>query len=362
MKRFGLLLAVAALLIIVGLGCSSKKSDKSSASGGYLTLVSYASPAGTIRENNQLPMNVTLSCNRAGALIYYTSGATPADPTVTSSIYASTPLTIDAGYADGTYIVKYFAWYKDPDTGNFEQENPFNTSTYKFREDIRPPSIAISPSPGAYADPAAITIELKATDTHDTPAQITIKYTTDGTDPRTSGTATTGTGDGTVVPWTGGKLTIKAVAVDMADNESSVLTATYTVDMAGAAQEVMNLINADRAAASPSLDPLNWNAAWAGACTEHSTGLEAAGNDEHQPSDLDDQNRQLLDFDGDPGTGYVIAATAFAFGTSATGPTDFYNKIKSVPALWAELMKASCTEFGCGFNDDTWEMMCSYNP
>jgi hypothetical protein len=162
MKKFGLLLAVAALLMIVGLGCSSKSKDKTSGGGGTLTLTSYATPGGTVRENSVLPMDVTLSCNRAGALIYYTSGGSPADPDLSSPIYDGTPLTIDASYADSTFIVKYFAWYQDPKTMNFEQENPFNESIYKFRVDITKPTCKIDPAGGAYADPSTVTITITA--------------------------------------------------------------------------------------------------------------------------------------------------------------------------------------------------------
>lgn len=125
------------------------------------------------------------------------------------------------------------------------------------------------------------------------------------------------------------------------------------------AYAVLNYINADRE--SLSLNPLFWNRDWAAACTAHATGLERAGNDGCYPNDLDDQNKQLMDFDMDPATGYHIFAIAMTFGAHATDAYDFYNKIKSVSSLWDVLMDPASTELGCGYCDDTWELMCS-NP
>ena len=106
MKRLALVLALAALVTIVGVGCSSSKKDSDSSGGGGLTLTSSATPGGATRENSQLPLTVHLTSNRASALIYYTNGSNPADPSLTSSIYDdATPIQIDASYTDGTYII-----------------------------------------------------------------------------------------------------------------------------------------------------------------------------------------------------------------------------------------------------------------
>lgn len=372
MKRWMILVSVAALILIVGLGCSSKKSDKSGGGGGVLTLTSSASPPGILRENSQLPLTVTLTANRTGALIYYTSGGTPADPTTSSPIFDPVaPIVIDGTYAEGTYVIKYFAWYQDPVTLNMEQEFPFNTSTYKFREDIHPPTVYINPDGGSYSDPSSITITITASDSHDAPADITVKYTTDGTDPRTSGTAQSGTGDGTTVPWTGDDLTVKAYAIDQAGNESGVKTATFTVDKSGWAQEVWELINADRAAATPSVSALNWRGDWAAGCDGHCEqvylGREAGTLVKVDTSLVtwynsdDTQHRQLMDFDGVPATGYFVSATAVAVGVEGmTSPTDFYTMLMN--NFSAQLLDPTVTDFGCGFHEDVWEAMWTYNP
>ena len=125
--------------------------------------------------------------------------------------------------------------------------------------------------------------------------------------------------------------------------------------------EVLALINADRAAAGGK-DPLDWEPTWAAACEDHSYGLEQAGDTNPSPDHYDNLGNQLLDFDDDNLNYYLDNVAAYAFGTLATGPEDFYNKIKGQTQLWNELMEDACEKFGCGFYDDTWEMMCTYTP
>lgn len=368
MRSWNLVLSVGVLVVVVGAGCSTREEDKEPG-----PLSSWARPAGNIWENVQLDsgdLQVTLERNRAGARIHYTKsdspGAVPADPTTFSPVFNSaSPITIDSTHKDSSFTIKYFAYYQDPTTLEIEQEDT-NTDVYTFREDIHPPTVSITPSSGSYADPGAVTVTILATDTHDTTDQITVWYTTtnDGStpeDPRTSSGVQEGTGDGVDVPWTGGILRIRTYAVDQAGNASGVTAAQYTVDTTAAAQQVMELINADRRSNGVSPD-LTWKTDWAAACTAHAAGLERAGNDEHQPNNYDDENKQLYDADKNPATGYHIQASARYFGTQATGPTDFYDKIKMVPNLLDALMSSPVTEFGCGFDDDTWEMMCTNNP
>lgn len=381
MRKWGLVLSVAALVVIVGLGCAKKsKSDKNS---GALTLQSSANPTPGTRENSELPFEVTLSANRGGAVIYFTSGASPTTPTTSSTVFdPANPITIDTGFASQDYVIKFFAWYQDPASLNIELEYP-NEVTYRFREDINPPSISMTPAPGAYGDPGAITITLTASDTHDSPSQITIKYTTtnDGTtpeDPRTASSPQTGTGDGATVAWTTGTLRIRAFAEDQAGNSSTLLEATYSVDPVAAAQMVMGLINQDRANQSPAVDPLTWDSGWAGWCATHSkvvydaeqagtvvkpAGTESEGMIPHWYSS--DDERQLVDYDDQDTIGYVTSnfgANVWLCGMHADGATAFYNSLKGLSNMWQDLMSESCTHFGCGFEGDVWEAACTNVP
>ena len=355
MKKFGILLAVAALLMIAGLGCSSKKKDDDSGgSGGVLTLTSYASPPGSLRENSELPMDVVLSCNRAGALIYYTSGGSPADPSTGSPIYDGTPLTIDTGYQDGTFIVKYFAWYKDPDTGNFEQECPppdgFHTDTYMFKPDIKKPTVKIEPPGGAFGDPASVTITITASDPPNTPDTCTIYYETtdDGTDPPVPTTSSTsGPGDGTNVAWTGGTLKIAAIAVDAAGNQSAnVARATFSIDSTQAVYIVLEKINDARELLG--YDDLLMDPAFAGGCAAHCQVIWNAENGTGTlmiPSGKDSEglipywyeetdNRQLIDWDDGDSIGFYITMlggkTHFPMGMHAGSADEFFTSISGM--------------------------------
>jgi uncharacterized protein YkwD len=206
------------------------------------------------------------------------------------------------------------------------------------------------------------------------PADITVKYTTtnDGTtpeDPRTSGSSQTGTGDGVTVPWSGGTLKIRAYAIDQAGNESTVKSATFTVDSAAGPQQVLALINEQREAQS--LQPMNWNVAWAAACAGHSeqiyigengSGLGGEGSLVARWSLDDPEKRQLMDFDDDPSTGYFIQAQAVAIGFHASGPVEFFNIMWGSPQIQEYLLDPAATHLGCGFYGDVWEAMWTYNP
>lgn len=370
MKKFGLLFTLFAFVLIVGLGCSDSKKDKAPGAP-TLSLASYATPGGAVRENDDLPITVTLSCNRTSALIYYTHGQGSApDPDLNSTIYDSATPIVISGCEDSSYIIKYFAWYQDPNTENFETEVPFNQSVYEFKLDITKPNVYITPSGGSYSDPSSVTIEITADDNISAPADIVVKYTTDGSDPRTSGTAATGTGEGITVPWTDGDLTVKAYAIDEAGNESNVKTASFSVDTSGWAQEVLELVNSERRAAS--LTDLQWMPSWAEACDGHSEQIylaEQGGTVMPDPptgslvtwyNDDDSQKRQLMDFDGDTATGYFIQVNnGVAIGTHANSPVEFFNNYLNNPAIRDDpdmgWMRPSTTQFGCGFYENVWE-------
>jgi hypothetical protein len=173
------------------------------------------------------------------------------------------------------------------------------------------------------------------------------------------------------VAWVGGTLKIAAMAVDAADNESDIKRATFTVDMSGWPYTVYEMIKADRDAV-PISEPFDWMPTWAAACNGHSEQVyiaEEAGTTVkpqtalvtwYNPDDL--LLRQLMDFDGDPVTGTFIQAQAVAVGTQQTfnSPSDVYDFLM---ANWsAQLLDPTVTEFGCGFFEDVWEAMWTYNP
>ena len=375
MKKSGMS-ALAAVMAFAGAwGCS--KSDKGDKAPAPLTTT--IAPQGGLHENKELAVTVTLTVNRAGALIYYTMGApTPPDPTTTSSIYnPATPLSIDTGYANATCVVKYFAWHKDPASGVVEQEN-VKTTTYGFVEDAKPPVVYINsvPSGSSHADPSEVTITITASDTHDTSDLIDVFYTTTTTtaqpaDPRQPG-AQTGKGNGTEVPWASTRLNIRAVARDQAGHFSNLVNKTFTIDHAKAVQKVLELINADRKATSPLLNDLAWNSTWAAGCDGHCEQVflaEQALTTEKPGASLvtwynpaDPQKRQLLDFDHSTTLGEFVVAAAAAMGNKvdSLSATDFYNMIKSLPTIWDILMSAQCDEFACGFYENVWEMLCTY--
>ncbi len=388
MKRWLAIVSVAALILFVSVGCSSKKDDDAPVvTGGVLNLKSSASPQGATRENQELDsgFEIRLTVNRAGAKIYYTAssgpGNVPGDPGFTSSIYNSaTPFTLDTSYYNSTFIVKYFAWYQDPTTHNMEQEYPFNTSQYTFRPDIHPPTVIISPDGGTFADVSeANPITITATDNIDTPDQITVyyTYTEDGTEPADPKTASMGSGpgDGTVtLTWTGGHLWVKAYAKDTAGNESSVASEQYSIDASQGPRWVWQQINTARDNAATPLDALKWMPSWANACEEHcalvfvgdqgGTLVKPDGSVVSWYDDATTEKKQLMDFDADPATGFVISASAMAMGMeNCTSPSQFLAAIQSIPALWDDiLMSPDCKEFGCGFYEDFWEMMCTIVP
>jgi hypothetical protein len=386
MKKWFLMVSVAALILCVSVGCSKKDDDDTpAAAGGTLTLRSTASPAGDVRENVELDsgFEIRLTVNRAGAKIYYTasgsSGDIPADPDLASSVYDSaTPFVLDTSYNNGTFVVKYFAWYQDPKTLNMEQEYPFNTSEYYFRPDIKKPTVTITPPGGAYGDPSTVTITITASDPPNDASTCTIYYETtdDGTDPPDPTTSSTsGPGDGTVVAWTGGTLKIAAIAVDAAGNQSSVARATFSIDAAQAAAIVLEKINDARELLG--YDRLSMNNAFANGCATH---CEVIWNAEHGTGTLikpagkegeglipywyeQTDNRQLIDWDDGDSIGFVITMlggkTHFPVGMHAGSADEFFTAISGMTSLWDALMEPGppLPVVGIGCYEDVWELI-----
>jgi hypothetical protein len=265
-----------------------------------------------------------------------------------------------------------------------EQEFPFNTSEYNFRPDTKEPSITITPNSGKY-DPAVVTVTITASDPPNDPSTVSILYTmtTDGTEPEDpkTGSPTTAPSNPYDVPWTDGKLWIKAYAVDAVGNESDVVAREYTVDTSGWARDVMALMNEVREASG--LARLLWNPSWANACEGHSEQIFIAERDgtvgKPDPvahpdlqniipawwNEQDPDKRELMDFDNEPDTGFFIAATAVAVGSHANSPQEFFNLLNN-PGIRDDpnsgWMLPDVTHFGCGFYENVWEAMWTLPP
>jgi hypothetical protein len=145
--------------------------------------------------------SVTLS-SEAGATIYYTTNGTT--PTTASTVYTA-PISISA-----TTTLQFIG--KDT-AGNIS--TPV-AATYTINlPDTTAPVLTITPA-ATFTDTQTVTMSANET--------ATIWYTVDGTDPTTSGTKVQYSSAVTLTATT----TVKAYAVDSANNASAVQTVTYT--------------------------------------------------------------------------------------------------------------------------------------
>ena len=160
----------------------------------------FSPEAGTYTE----AQNVTISCATEGAVIHYTTdGSTP---TASSTAYSS---AITAGE---TTTVKAIA-VKDGMTDSAVASATYTISTTS--ETVATPTF--SPEAGTYTEAQNVTISC-------TTEGAVIHYTTDGSDPTSS--STTYNGAITV----GDTTTVKAIAVKDGMTDSSVASATYTIN------------------------------------------------------------------------------------------------------------------------------------
>jgi plastocyanin len=158
-----------------------------------------ASPAPATYRSAQ---DVTLTNADPDATTYYTTdGSTPttASPRYTSPIRVVTTTTIKAIAVDPA--------------GN---QSAVSTFVYAI-DTTAPPAPTAAPEPGAYARAQQVTLAVAE-------AGAAIRYTTDGSDPRTSGSRY----DGAIA--VDRSTTIRAVAVDAAGNESPVESFAYEID------------------------------------------------------------------------------------------------------------------------------------
>ncbi len=109
----------------------------------------------------------------------------------------------------GTEMWRFFTTYTNP--GTVPPASDPNDSTA--------PTLTISPTGGTFD--ARVDVNLSVNE------QATVWYTTDGTDPTTSGTRTSLTNGGKITFTS--TTTLKAYAIDLAGNASSVATNTYTI-------------------------------------------------------------------------------------------------------------------------------------
>lgn len=143
------------------------------------------------------PVSVTLTSNKTGTTIYYTTnGSTP----TTSSARYSAPLALSA-----TTTLKYFAV---DSTGN---TSPVTTKTYV----ITGFQLSASPAGGTYSGAQSVSLSMNMSGT--------IHYTTNGTTPTTASTVYAGPIKVST------SQTLKFIGKDLAGNLSGVQSHTYTI-------------------------------------------------------------------------------------------------------------------------------------
>ena len=162
----------------------------------WLVVTANATPNGGLYGKNQ---TVNLDMNTAGTIYYTMDGS---DPTTSSSIYIL-PINIST-----STVLKYIS----VDTAG--DESPIYTQTYTI--DTIPPTANANPTGGLYNTPQNVTLTMSDAGT--------IYYTTDGTTPTNSSTSYKGS-----IPITE-NTTLRYIAIDDADNVSSVYTQTYIID------------------------------------------------------------------------------------------------------------------------------------
>jgi predicted outer membrane repeat protein len=151
--------------------------------------------------------SVALTSDDSNATIYYTTdGSDPASSSSTRTQYTG-PITINT-----TTTLKYTAV---DDAGNWAA-----TQTQTYVIDTTVPTVDANVTSGIFNTTQSVT--LTATDDTNT----TIYYTTDGSDPQTSGTRTAYAGPITVANNT----TLEYTAVDDANNWAVTQTQTYVID------------------------------------------------------------------------------------------------------------------------------------
>lgn len=154
---------------------------------------------------------IALSANEPAEIRYTTDGTDP----LTAGLLYSAPITFDG---PGPMTLKYFA--KDT-AGN---SSDVVTQTYTIPPDTTAPVVTANPTGRALASGATITLTANEA--------AAIYYTTDGSTPTATESATN-IKYATPIVMGSSTLTLKYIGVDTAGNASAVGTQTYTVPAAG---------------------------------------------------------------------------------------------------------------------------------
>jgi len=177
----------------------------------YIKVFNSINPSVTATPNEgyyNKTVNVSLSSDQPDAVIYYTTdGSDPTDTSNTSRLPYSDPIPI----SNNTIL-------------NFAAVNSGGVWSSRYTKnyiiDTSVPYASANPTEGNYAGSVTVTLTGADADT-----LTTVYYTTDGSDPRTSTTATAYTNPITLLSTT----TLKYIAVDQASNWSQEYTQTYTI-------------------------------------------------------------------------------------------------------------------------------------
>ncbi len=195
-------ISVASSMTIKSMATASGFSNSAVGSAAYTIQTAAATPtfspaAGTYAS----AQSVTLSDTTSGATIYYTTdGSTPttASTKYTGAISVASSMTIKAMAAAAGFSNSAVA-----------------SATYTIQSAAATPTF--SPAAGTYSSTQSVSIS-------DTTSGATIYYTTNGTTPTTASTKYTGAIS------VSSTITIKAIAVASGFNNSSVASATYTIN------------------------------------------------------------------------------------------------------------------------------------
>jgi hypothetical protein len=169
-------------------------------SGGTTVATPTFSPAGGTYTSAQ---SVTLSDSTSGATIYYTTNGTT--PTTSSTVYSG------AIAVNSTTTIEAMA------AKSGDNNSSVASATYTINIPATVATPTFSPAGGTYTSAQSVTLS-------DSTSGATIYYTTDGTTPTTSSTVYSG-----AIP-VNSTTTIEAMAAKSGDNNSSVASATYTIN------------------------------------------------------------------------------------------------------------------------------------
>ena len=178
--------------------------------------VAATSPAaGTYTSAQSVTLSVTDAVDTAPTLYYTTDGSTP---TTSATKYSSgTKLAISKSTTIKTLAVDA--------SGNSKVQS----FLFTINSDTTAPVLSVSPAAGSYSSTQSVT--LSASD--ETDSAPTIYYTTDGTTPTTASSQFTGSAISVADTGAEVDMTIKAMAVDAAGNQSAVASYAYAIATSG---------------------------------------------------------------------------------------------------------------------------------